>query len=186
MSAEPDEHLALWRRWLCGADDEGGFMKHLIYRTAVVFAINAIAVCPPAAAQMSIVDLGTLPGGNYSAALDINDHGQVVGVSNNASGEYRAFQWDRGQMMELPLLPGAAQGAAIKINNRGQIIGTSDSPSGFHHAVLWENGIVTDLGMLPDFGPINPTSVNEHLQVVGRPSSRPPALLTRSSGRTVS
>jgi probable HAF family extracellular repeat protein len=108
---------------------------HSKHWPAIVFAISAVAVSPPTA-QVSIVDLGTLPGGNYSAAFDINNRGQVVGVSNTGSGVYRPFLWDGGTMTELPLLPGAEQGAALRITDRGQIIGTSDSPSGFHHAVL--------------------------------------------------
>ena len=37
--------------------------------------------------------LGTLPGGNYSEAMAINDLGQVVGYSNSSRG-YQGFLWD--------------------------------------------------------------------------------------------
>jgi probable HAF family extracellular repeat protein len=40
-----------------------------------------------------MVDLGTLPGGNFSDATGINERGQVVGVANTASGAVRAALW---------------------------------------------------------------------------------------------
>ncbi len=45
--------------------------------------------------QYSMTDLGTLPGGSISHALDINSRGQVVGVSSTASGEVHAVLWSR-------------------------------------------------------------------------------------------
>jgi probable HAF family extracellular repeat protein len=41
-----------------------------------------------------MVDLGTLPGGNFSAAHAINDRGQVVGYSDTALEEH-AVLWSR-------------------------------------------------------------------------------------------
>ena len=35
-------------------------------------------------------DLGTLPGGDYSIATGINEHGQVVGLSSNLRGYVHA------------------------------------------------------------------------------------------------
>jgi uncharacterized membrane protein len=37
------------------------------------------------AASHSITDLGTLPGGSYSIANDVNDSGQIVGISDSAT-----------------------------------------------------------------------------------------------------
>jgi probable HAF family extracellular repeat protein len=120
-----------------------------------------------ALAQMTIVDLGTLPGGSFSTALDINDRGQVVGVSNNAEGANRAVLWDNGRIVDLGTLPGGTHSAAMFINNRGQIAGTSDSGDFFTHAVLWDGGRIIDLGTLPGFGFSQPTALNERGQVVG-------------------
>src|SRR5215213_3163155 len=59
-----------------------------------------------ASSQLSITDLGTLPGGNESGAYSINSRGQVVGTSTTASGRYHAFLWEDGQMRDLETRPG--------------------------------------------------------------------------------
>src|SRR6476659_11030881 len=46
--------------------------------------------------QGGIRDLGTLPGGDYSAAYAINDSGLVVGTSNTST-TIHAFSWTRTQ-----------------------------------------------------------------------------------------
>ena len=42
--------------------------------------------------DLTATDLGTL-GGRFSRALDINDHGQVVGISTLANGQTHATLW---------------------------------------------------------------------------------------------
>ena len=77
-------------------------MKRTIF-TAVLLSV-AVAVlvgAGPASGQaasareLSITDLGTLPGGDFSlsSAQDINSRGQVVGVSTTASGDFHAVLW---------------------------------------------------------------------------------------------
>ena len=88
-------------------------------------------------------DLGTLPGGDYSAAFAINDSGVVVGTSNTSTSMH-AFSWTSSQgLHDLGTLPGADASSAFSINNRGQIAGASGA-----HAVLWTSGKVQDLGSL--------------------------------------
>ena len=45
--------------------------------------------------QLSITDLGTLPGGTFSQAFAINNRGQIVGTSFTASGELHAVLWSK-------------------------------------------------------------------------------------------
>jgi probable HAF family extracellular repeat protein len=84
-----------------------------------------------------ITDLGTLPGGDFSVAHDINSRGQVVGFSETASGGFHAFLWEDGRMTDLGTLPGGFESVAHGINARGQVVGFSTTASGERHAVLW-------------------------------------------------
>jgi len=90
-----------------------------------------------------IRDLGTLPGGDYSAAFAINDSGVVVGASNTSTSMH-AFSWTLSQgLHDLGTLPGTDASSAFSINNQGQIAGASGA-----HAALWINGNPQDLGTL--------------------------------------
>jgi probable HAF family extracellular repeat protein len=93
--------------------------------------------------QGGIRDLGTLPGGDYSAAFAINDSGVVVGTSNTSASTH-AFSWTATQgLRDLGTLPGANASSALAINNQGQIAGSSGE-----HAALWFGGSIQDLGTL--------------------------------------
>lgn len=93
--------------------------------------------------QGGMRDLGTLPGGDYSAAFAINDSGVVAGTSNTSTSIH-AFSWTASQgLCDLGTLPNADASSASAINNAGQIAGSSGA-----HAALWTGGIIQDLGTL--------------------------------------
>jgi probable HAF family extracellular repeat protein len=95
--------------------------------------------------QGGIRDIGTLQGGDYSAAFSINDSGQVAGTSNIANTMH-AFTWNSAAgLKDLGTLPGANSSQALAINNNGQVAGASGT-----HAVIWNNGgsVIQDLGTL--------------------------------------
>jgi probable HAF family extracellular repeat protein len=93
--------------------------------------------------QGGIRDLGTLAGGDYSAAFAINDSGVAAGTSNTSTSMH-AFSWTlSGGLHDLGTLPGTDASSASAINNQGQIVGSSGA-----HAALWTQGNIQDLGTL--------------------------------------
>jgi probable HAF family extracellular repeat protein len=74
-----------------------------------------------------LTDLGTLPGDFVSWAATINNSGQAVGASFDASGNARAVVWENGAMADLNTLipPGSPWllWEALGNNDRGQIVG---------------------------------------------------------------
>jgi probable HAF family extracellular repeat protein len=85
-------------------------------------------------------DLGMLNGDSNSGALAINDRGEVVGVSNDDKGNFRAFLWRNGLMTDLNTLAPSDSPLyllfALGINNRGEIVGYGATKSGDVHAFL--------------------------------------------------
>ena len=106
---------------------------------ALLMGAQPVLGQPGGARQLSITDLGTLPGGDESEARGINARGQVVGFSETASVATHPFLWEDGRMTDLGNLPGAEFNfsRAFGINSRGQVVGFSNTASGENHAVLW-------------------------------------------------
>lgn len=80
-----------------------------------------------------------------SVANDINNRGQIVGVSETAFG-HQGFLWD-GVLTPLPTLGGNGS-AAYAINDNSVIVGYSWVAPDTPHAVLYRNGQIQDLGVL--------------------------------------
>ena len=137
-------------------------MKPLSICCAVGFAVVACSDAPfPSEPEMpsevptfnvvtlngyTAIDLGSL-GGTFNIAYDINEVGQIVGISSLSTGERRAFLWEDGVMEDLGTL-GGTEAYAFGINNAGQVSGYSRLSDGTRHAFLWENGTMYDLGAI--------------------------------------
>jgi probable HAF family extracellular repeat protein len=116
-------------------------------------------------------DIGTLPGGEYSSASDVNTRGAVVGEANTATSIH-AFLWDSSKgMQDLGALPNDNCSRAFGINDSDQVVGYS---SGAHDPVafLWKkNTDMTSLGTLPGGTTSEAYDINNAGVVVGTAST---------------
>ena len=94
-------------------------------------------------------DLGNLGGRMNNLAFQINNRGQVVGISDLRGDQTQhGFLWQNGVMNDLGTLSGDVEIWAVGINNKGQVVGFSFDASGNIRAFLWQNGVMTDLNTL--------------------------------------
>ena len=137
-------------------------------RVAVVVLVLAVgALVVPAATAASAVQVSAAPtltslgtlGGDVSYPVAVNDRGQVVGVSETADGEFHAFFWDDGVMIDLA--PEYLASGAMDINNKGQVVFQRAPAGGPVESVLWTPTTTISLGIV-DAG-----FVNEKGQVAG-------------------
>lgn len=110
------------------------------------------------------IDIGTL-GGSYNNPRSINDSGQVVGYSNNATNETRAYITGSNGAPLIDLAPqiNSSSSYAYGVNASGQVVGDSASRA----FITGPNGVgATYLGTLGGLGAIA-RDVNDSGQVVG-------------------
>lgn len=114
-------------------------------------------------------DLGTLGGAN-SNARGINDSGQIVGGSDNASGQFHAYVYAGGSMSDLGTL-GGDRSEAFAINNHGTIVGDAQNgdpaTEGFGQAFGYAGGAMKALGTLPGGLGSNAYAVNNNGTIGG-------------------
>lgn len=130
-------------------------------------------VSPLCAQIYSVTDLGTLPGGTYSAATAINSFGQVVGYSDGPPTQH-AFLWSKTHgMQDLGTLfsGGPSWGAAI--NDLGHVTGGSWINEADNAAFLWtsEHGLQQIVPVLDGQGGM---AINDFDEVAGSTSVEPP------------
>lgn len=110
----------------------------------------------------SRIILPNLPREQYSQGSDLNDHGDVAGVSGT-----RAVLWTNHQAKELKGLEGDYS-IALGINNHRSVVGNSLNKAGDVRATLWKVGEnrPVDLGTLGGrFSTAN--AINDENQIVG-------------------
>lgn len=146
----------------------------------------------------SVKALPPLLGHSSSAAVGINERGQVVGISgecDQAVGRFSALAgvlWDHGKPIPLPDLGGTTWHTPQDINERGDVVGFSNPPGPgdplgafIAHGFVWLVGSDTaiDVRTLDN----DPLSQAQALNNRRRSSAYPSADLSahaRSSGRT--
>ncbi|MBE9043425.1 hypothetical protein IQ255_03205 [Pleurocapsales cyanobacterium LEGE 10410] len=100
----------------------------------------------------AITQLENLPGNNYSFAHDINNLGQIVGVTSDGNGNTEAFFYENGDMQSIGVETGVGSSQIgskyfaydIGINDQSQVVVTSSNSEPF----LYQNNELTNLNDL--------------------------------------
>jgi probable HAF family extracellular repeat protein len=113
----------------------------------------------------TLVNLGTLNGGNWSSANATNAIGQIVGTSMDGNGISTAFFSNGNGMTSLCLTcPSSSYGNAL--NSNGTAVGSFVNSGGYLHAAEFSDGNAIDLGTLGGFQSVA-YGVDEAGDVVG-------------------
>jgi probable HAF family extracellular repeat protein len=115
--------------------------------------------------------LSVLMNGDYSSAFDINDVGDVAGVSNTGSAIIPIVWTAKGGLTRIPLLPGDNGGQATAINKFGNVVGYSSGGAGAK-AFVWRRNIgLRNLGTLPGGHYSTARDINDSEEAVGTSDS---------------
>jgi probable HAF family extracellular repeat protein len=132
--------------------------------------------------RWQVHELPPYPGDPDSAAVAINDAGQVVGISGTcdvAIGAYSAIHavlWEDGNPVDLGNLGGHGWNTPGAINNRGTVVGFANQPNDIvgaslafiPEAFLWtKEGGMVGLKTLPGDAISEATDINNADQIVG-------------------
>jgi probable HAF family extracellular repeat protein len=119
--------------------------------------------------RFTVTDLGTL-GGEKSYARDLNNRGQVVGVSHTAAFRVRhAFLYHQDRLHDLGALPPYNESDAGGINEAGDVVG-HHSTGGLlaqTRAFLYRKGKMEDLGAHFPNGISGADAINARGQIAG-------------------
>ena len=118
--------------------------KYLLWMPCALLGIGIADAAPQPYFITSIqaFELGTL-GGDSSAALDINDAGEIVGWSMTVNGVKHAFLYRQG-VMEDVTFGTLTQAEAHGINNHTQVVGIIGAPEGeMIHGFYYDKGSFT-------------------------------------------
>jgi probable HAF family extracellular repeat protein len=113
----------------------------------------------------AVTDLGTV-GGDYAAAMALNEWGHVVGYSRAADGRMRAFHWAAGTMRDLGTYRGRRNSYGHGLNDAGVAVGLTLTAADRSRGIVWTAGRARDLGALAG-GESAAEAINNRGQIVG-------------------
>ena len=119
---------------------------------------------PPAAAPFTFAPID-VPGAVATGGLGVNDAGDVVGVSSDATDNFGGFVRSGGMFTPIAV-PGALFASPIDINNTGDIVGTFLDATGRMHGFLLRGGAFTTIDF-PGAGATALLGINDGSQIVG-------------------
>ena len=122
-----------------------------IFTTAFLNAATIYSIVdlgPPDESTVITSNVGTFPGGSWSAVYGTNASGAVAGYGDNGDGHFRAFIWTPSAGMIALGTLGGFDSWGMGISDNGSVTGHSTTSSGFIHAFAWSGGPLVDLGTL--------------------------------------
>lgn len=137
---------------------------------ALVLGLLAVGSTVPAVADVRTpVDLGTLPGGTYSATTAINNRNVITGISRTADGVNHPVRWSRdGEITELSLPDDTAFAQTVDINESDTVVGYWQDRQLALFPSSWDaNGVRTDLTVPPGSTFSRPNDINDAGTIVG-------------------
>ena len=115
-------------------------------------------------------DLGTL-GGQNSRAFGLDSLGNVVGESQDASGDTHGFLYSGGALHDLGFLAGGQSSSASALNSAGRIVGTATDATLNPSAFLYTAGSMYNLNDITNLDPgwrlTGAYGINDGNQIVG-------------------
>ena len=133
--------------------------------------------------QVTVTDLGLLPGGHYASAYAINDTGMVAGVASDANGQLRTVRWIDGQIVPIAGLAPSAVSVPSDMNDAGEMSGRL-AVDGQNTGIFWTSaGQPLALQGLPGTNGLfeRANGINAHGLLVGRASEGPPNLYAHAA-----
>jgi len=112
------------------------------------------------------------PGDENSVAADINNHGEVAGISGpypneSPMGEHSVI-WDRhGRVTVIPEFPDSTSGRPYAMNDAGRVVGVNNTPGGGRGYIWDRKSGLRAIDGLTSGGVGLPSSINDHGEVVG-------------------